>query len=80
MSTPGAGSRYLKEPFQCTHEQRIEAMDKIMALRFETMEKRLERIEAMIGSLERRLWTTVFGVAAVVLSEAAMSLIALQPK
>jgi len=49
----GEGSRYLKAPFE-VHEQRFEATERIMALQFAGVEKRLERIEAMIEGLERR--------------------------
>ena len=42
-----AGSRYLKEPFECASEHRFEATERIMALQFDTVEKRLERIESM---------------------------------
>ena len=75
-----AGSRYLKEPFECAHEHRFETVDRIMALQFETVEKRLERIEAMIVGVEKRLWMTVFGVAGVILSQAVQSLIAFGPR
>jgi hypothetical protein len=68
-----AGSRYLKEPFECAHEHRFEATEKIMALQFETVDRRLERIEAMILGVEKRLWMTVFGVVGVILSQAAQS-------
>ncbi|HPE26259.1 GTA head formation protein, RCAP_rcc01685 family [Albidovulum sp.] len=68
-----AGSRYLKEPFECAHEHRFEATERIMALQFETVERRLERIEAMIEGVEKRLWMTVFGVVGVILSQAAQS-------
>ena len=68
-----AGSRYLKEPFECAHEHWFEATERIMALQFETVERRLERIEAMIEGVEKRLWMTVFGVVGVILSQAAQS-------
>ncbi|PKP75684.1 MAG: hypothetical protein CVT84_01880 [Alphaproteobacteria bacterium HGW-Alphaproteobacteria-6] len=74
------GSRYLKEPFECTHEHRILATEKIMALQFETVEKRLERIEAMIVGVEKRLWMTVFGVVGVMLSQAVQSIIEFGPR
>ncbi|MCR9150358.1 MAG: hypothetical protein NXH83_09300 [Rhodobacteraceae bacterium] len=70
----GGGSRYLKEPFDCTHGPRIEKNEEIMALRFATVEARLVRIEALIERLERRVWMIVFGVVAVVLGEAVQSL------
>ncbi|WP_126975634.1 GTA head formation protein, RCAP_rcc01685 family [Frigidibacter oleivorans] len=72
------GSRYLKAPFE-VHEQRFEATERIMALQFSAVEKRLERIEALIEGLERRLWMTVFGVAGVILTEAVQSLIDWRP-
>ncbi|WP_318527792.1 hypothetical protein [Defluviimonas sp. WL0050] len=80
MSMEGPGSRYLKEPFQCAHEHRFEATERVMALQFEMVEKRLERIEAMIGGVEKRLWMTVFGVVGVFLAQAAQSLIEFGPK
>ncbi|MGB7263851.1 MAG: hypothetical protein WBC68_17440 [Albidovulum sp.] len=76
----GAGSRYLKEPFECAHEHRFEATEKIMALQFQTVEKRLERIEAMITGVEKRLWMTVYGVVGVILSQAAQSILEFGPK
>ena len=76
----GAGSRYLKEPFPCAHEHRFEAVDRIMTLQFQTVEKRLERIEGMILGVEKRLWMTVFGVVGVILSQAAQSIIEFGPK
>ncbi len=76
----GAGSRYLKEPFPCAHEHRFEAVDRIMTLQFETVEKRLERIEGMILGVEKRLWMTVFGVVGVILSQAAQSIVEFGPK
>lgn len=76
----GPGSRYLKEPFECAHQHRFEATERIMALQFETVEKRLERIEAMILGVEKRLWMTVFGVVGVILSQAVQSLIEFGPQ
>ena len=76
----GPGSRYLKEPFECAHQHRFEATERIMALQFETVEKRLERIEAMILGVEKRLWMMVFGVVGVILSQAVQSLIEFGPQ
>ena len=77
---PGVGSRYLKEPFECTHEHRFEATERVMALQFDMVEKRLERIEAMIVGVEKRLWMTVFGVVGVILSQAVQSILQYSPK
>jgi hypothetical protein len=80
VAGPGAGSRYLKEPFECGHEHRFEATEKIMDVQFAAMERRLERIEAMILGVEKRLWMTVFGVVGVILSQAVQSILQYSPK
>ena len=59
---------------------RIETQERIMALQFGQVEKRLERIEALIGGLEKRLWMSLYGVAGVVLTQAVQSLIEFVPK
>ncbi len=51
-----------------------------MALQFGTVEKRLERIEALMEGLERRLWMTVYGVVAVILTQAIQGIIDYVPK
>ena len=62
------------------HDARLEAQERIMALQFGTMEKRLERIEAMILGLEKRLWMTVYGVVAVILTQAVQGILDYVPK
>ena len=44
------------------------------------VERRLERIEALIEGLERRLWMTVYGVVAVILTQAVQSILEYAPK
>ncbi|MDM7462992.1 MAG: hypothetical protein P3W95_005000 [Tepidimonas taiwanensis] len=73
------GSRFLKEPFDY-HERRVEATERIMALQFGQVERRLERIEEMISGLEKRLWMTVYGVVAVILTQAVQGIIEFAPK
>ncbi|MBW0157279.1 hypothetical protein OE699_06585 [Sedimentimonas flavescens] len=73
------GSRFLKEPFE-VHEQRFEATERIMELQFTQVDRRLERIEAMIEGLERRLWMTVYGVVAVILTQAVQGVLEYAPK
>ena len=73
MAAPAGGSRYLKEPFECAHEHRFEAAEKIVALQFGNVERRLEKIEAMILGVEKRLWMPVFGVVGVFLSQAVQA-------
>ena len=80
MAVRSGGSRYLKEPFECVHEHRLDATERIMALQFQTVERRLERIEAMINGVEKRLWMTVFGVVGVILRQAVQSVMQYGPK
>ena len=75
-----AGSRFIKQPFDYAHEMRVEAIDRIMALQFEVMEKRLERIELMVQNIERRIWVAVFGMVGVVVTELLRSAITFGPK
>ena len=43
-------------------------------------ERRLERIESLIEGLEKRLWMTVYGVVAVILTQAVQSILQFGPK
>ncbi|WP_312528750.1 hypothetical protein [Paracoccus sp. (in: a-proteobacteria)] len=73
------GGRFLKEP-AIWSDQRFETQERIMALQFGQVERRLERIEALIEGLERRLWMTVYGVVAVILTQAVQSIMQYAPK
>ncbi|MDO5528351.1 MAG: hypothetical protein Q4F71_03015 [Paracoccus sp. (in: a-proteobacteria)] len=61
------------------HFHRFETQERVMALQFGAVEKRLERIEEMIAGLEKRLWMAVYGVVAVILTQAVQSLLGLAP-
>jgi hypothetical protein len=65
----GGGSRYLYEPFEFASVHRIEAHERLVEARLEAIELHVERLEAAMERLERRLWTALYGVAAVVLAE-----------
>ena len=73
------GSRFVKDSFGW-HDQRFETQERIMALQFGQVEKRLERIEQLMGALEKRLWITVYGVVGVILAQAVQSIIEFTPK
>ncbi|MFV0383692.1 GTA head formation protein, RCAP_rcc01685 family [Paracoccus sp. (in: a-proteobacteria)] len=70
------GSRFIEG----WHDQRFEAQERIMALQFGAVEKRLERIESLIEAFERRLWMTVYGVVAVILTQAVQGILEFAPK
>lgn len=73
------GSCFVKDGYGW-HDQRFEAQERIMALQFGAVEKRLERIEALIEGLEKRLWMTVYGVVGVILTQAVQGILEYAPK
>ncbi|MFV0244901.1 MAG: hypothetical protein ACK5IB_07780 [Qingshengfaniella sp.] len=73
------GSRFLFEPFEYGPAQMREAHEKLLALQFDALEIRLTRIEALMERLEKRLWLTVYGVAAAILAQAFGSFITITP-
>ena len=74
----GGGSRYLYEPFNAT-AARVETIEKVNEERWKALERRLATIEAMLKRLEKRLWLAVYGVVAVILSQAVYSIIQINP-
>ena len=63
------GSRYLYEPFEYASAQKLEANERVMEERWKGLEYRLSQIEVMLERLEKRVWLTIFGVSAAILSE-----------
>ena len=73
-----AGSRFLYEPFRPAEVGKADILERVMDERERALEARLDRIETMLERLDRRLWLAVFGVVAVILTEAAKGLMAAQ--
>lgn len=69
------GDHYGFEAFDCAPALRLEAHERVAKLQFDSLNKRLDRIEALIERLEKRLWLTVYGVVGVILAQAFQSLI-----
>lgn len=67
------------ERFQCAPGMRLQAHERVSAIHFDNLVKRLDRIELMIERLERRLWLTVYGVVAVILAQAVQSFLVAGP-
>ena len=63
------GSRFLYAPFDVANA-RIEANERVLEERWQGLTFRLEGIERALERLERRLWLAVYGVVAVILTEA----------
>ncbi|SFA78162.1 hypothetical protein SAMN05421688_0834 [Poseidonocella pacifica] len=67
------------ESFECAPGLRLEAYERLAALQFKTLQERIEKHEGTIERLEKRLWLTVYGVAAAIIGQAFQSLIAAVP-
>ena len=67
------GDRLGFEAFDCAPALRLEAHVRVAKLQFDSLNKRLDRIEALIERLEKRLWLTVYGVVGVILAQAFSS-------
>jgi len=63
------GSRYLYEPFDYASAHKLEANERVMEERWKALEYRLGQIEVSLERLEKRVWLTIFGVSAAILSE-----------
>jgi hypothetical protein len=64
-----SGSRYLYEPFEYAPAHAVQANERVQEERWKALEYRLAQIELMLERLEKRVWLTIFGVSAAVLSE-----------
>ncbi|MGB0660651.1 MAG: GTA head formation protein, RCAP_rcc01685 family [Mangrovicoccus sp.] len=76
---PGRGSRFLFEPFQYGPKDLIAAQDKILEMKFDAVDARLARLEALMERLERRVWLTIYGVAGTILAQAAKTILTMTP-
>lgn len=72
------GSRFLYEPFRVPALGKADLLERVMEERERALEARLDRIETTLERLDRRLWLAVFGVVAVILTEAVQGLLAAQ--
>ena len=70
------GSRFLYEPFDVRNAHKIELNERVAEERWTALDYRLGLIDQTLARLERRVWLTILGVAGVVLSEAAKSVLA----
>ena len=79
MAEQGPPPRYGFEPFDCAPALRLEAHERVSALQVKAMQDRLDRLEAAIERLERRLWLAVYGVVAAILVQAFQPILAALP-
>jgi len=72
-------TRYGFEAFECAPALRLQAHERVFKLQHDTLSQRLDKIEALIERLERRLWLAVYGVAAALLGQAILPLLTAMP-
>ncbi|WP_282051507.1 GTA head formation protein, RCAP_rcc01685 family [Phaeobacter inhibens] len=65
-------------PFECSPGLRLTAHERIAEIQQEAMNRRLDRLEMMMERMEKRLWLTVYGVAAVILAQVFQSFLVVQ--
>jgi hypothetical protein len=68
--------RFAYEPFECAPGLRLAAHERVSQIHHDNLNKRLDRLEEVLERLEKRLWLTVYGVAAVILAQAVQSFLA----
>ncbi|MFT5613841.1 MAG: hypothetical protein ACI8Q6_001117 [Granulosicoccus sp.] len=68
--------RFAYEPFECAPGLRLAAHERVSQIHHDNLNKRLDRLEEVLERLEKRLWLTVYGVAAVILAQAVQSFVA----
>ena len=61
--------------FLCAPGLRIEAAERLTGVQFAQLHAQLAKIEGTMERLEKRLWLTVYGVVAVVLSQGILSVL-----
>ncbi len=78
-----SGSRFLYDSFDAaaaaTAAARIDANERVAQVQFAMLDQRLDRIEALMERLERRLWLTVYGVVGLILAQGVATLIGIGP-
>ncbi len=58
------------ENFDCAPALRLDAHEQLNTLQFQSLNRRLDKIEQLMERLERRLWVTLYGVVGVILAQA----------
>lgn len=71
--------RFAYEPFECAPGVRLAAHERVAQIQHDNLNKRLDRLEEVLERLDKRLWLTVYGVAAAILAQAVQSFIASAP-
>ena len=63
-------------PFDCAPGLRLSAHEQVHQIQLQSLERRQQQLEQLLERLERRLWFTLYGVAAVILTRVFQSFLA----
>ncbi len=69
----------LPDKFECAPGLRLQAHEKLADVHNRNFDRRIEKLEGQMERLEKRLWFTVYGVVAVILSQGVLGLLAVAP-
>lgn len=69
----------MSSQFECAPGLRLQAQERLAEVHQRNIEQRLDKIEKMMERLEKRLWLTVYGVVAVILSQGVQGILAVTP-
>lgn len=70
-------AEYPMPPFDCAPGLRLSAHEKVIEIQLQALERRQQQLEQLLERLERRLWLTLYGVAAVILTRVFQSFLAI---
>ena len=65
--------------FDCAPAHRIASNERIANMQFDSLNRRLDKLEYSMERLEKRLWLIVFGVVGVILAQAFQSVLSVTP-
>ena len=67
------------ERFECAPGLRLQAHERVAEIQHQHLLRRLDRVEEMMERLEKRLWLTVYGIVAMILTQGIQSLLVAVP-
>lgn len=65
--------------FECAPGIRLQAHERLSEVHYRNIERRFDHMDESIKKLEHRLWLAVYGVVAIILSEAVQGILAVTP-
>jgi len=67
------------EAFDCAPALRLQAHERVSELQIKALNQKLDRLEALMERLEKRLWIALYGVVAAIMGQFFQSLLVAVP-